>query len=192
MVWLDREPCSLKENPFQAKFRCQAGAAEQAVPGLVLLLHLHPLHLQAGVHGKKEGFVFIPFLRPMPHNILRWGRPPRGDQDTYFERFSLASFLQKLVYIRETQTRQSSTSTREGFILRGRRESFIWDEIKQSETQETQEFYLMSDKTVGDENAFGSRASPSASSFPAMWNLHSHRSRIQVDRISEQVYIYYT
>ena len=135
MVWLDREPCSLKENPFQAKFRCQAGAAEQAVPGLVLLLHLHPLHLQAGVHGKKEGFVFIPFLRPMPHNILRWGRPPRGDQDTYFERFSLASFLQKLVYIRETQTGQSSTSTREGFILRGRRESFIWDEIKQSETR---------------------------------------------------------
>ena len=68
---LSREPCSLKENPFLPKFRRKAGAAEQAVPGLVLLLHLHPLHLQAGVHGKKEGFVFILFLRPMPHNILR-------------------------------------------------------------------------------------------------------------------------
>ena len=94
MVWLDREPCSLKENPFLAKFRCQAGAAEQAVPGLVLLLHLHPLHLQAGVHGMKEGFVFILFLRRMPRKLLLLGRRRRRqDQDTY-QKFGLSMFLQ--------------------------------------------------------------------------------------------------
>ena len=139
MVWLDREPCSLKENPFLAKFRCQAGAAEQAVPGLVLLLHLHPLHLQAGVHGMKEGFVFILFLRRMPRKLLLWGRRRRRqDQDTY-QKFGLSMFLQNSTIDTNKIVRMCLTGKdlSRDVALRGVRVFISWDKTVRDEKAHT-------------------------------------------------------
>ena len=51
--------------------------------------------------------------------------------------------------------------------------------------------FIWRDKTVWDENAFATLALPSAFPFPAMWNLYSHRSRFQVNRVFQQESIFH-
>ena len=73
-------------------------------------------------------------------------------------------------------------------IVRARRrgKALSWEAVLGHER-----VFIWRDKTVWDENAFGTPASLSASPFLAMWNLYSHRSRFQVDRIFWQESIFH-
>ena len=62
------EPRSLKENPvLTLKIWRQTGAAEEAVPGLVLLLQVHLFHVQTDVQNiKGDLFSLIAISLPEP------------------------------------------------------------------------------------------------------------------------------
>ena len=135
---------------------------------------------------QKRGVCFHSLSAPdaAQHSALRSSskKIPR-----YILKVSVLQTFYKSMFSYERHKQDStSTSTGKGFILRGRHKSFIWrDKNSRRRGTDTETRHK---SFIGGKNAFEPPAPPSASSFPAMWNLHSHRSRIQVNCI---LYIYH-